>query len=214
MATTKFYTQRAVKPTRAIVLATKNQGKVREMRDLFGDLPVRILSLAEFPDVEDVEETGSTFRENAELKAREFSRQTGELCLADDSGLEIEALGGEPGIRSARFGGSKTGYDIKNAMLLRMIAETGSEMRSARFVCAMALAGPNAEVIQTVEGVCNGKIAHAARGSNGFGYDPIFIPDGYDETFGELSDDVKRRISHRARAADEIVRYLLDFIAN
>ena len=202
-----------MKPPSIIVLATNNKGIVREMRQLFASLPLEVRSLADFSDIVDVEETGSTFRENAELKARVFAKQTGQFCLADDSGLEIEALGGEPGIRSARFAGSSTSYEIKNAMLLEMIELTGDDLRRARFVCAMALADSDGRVVHTVEGVCMGTIADAPRGPNGFGYDPIFVPDGYDMTFGELNDDVKQRISHRARAADEIVRYLLDFIA-
>ena len=183
------------------------------MRQLFGDLPLEVRSLADFAGITDVEETGTTFRENAELKASEFATQTGHLCLADDSGLEIEALNGEPGVRSARFAGSETSYAIKNAMLLEMLGAANDELRRARFVCAMALAAPGGEVIRTVEGLCPGTIASSPRGTNGFGYDPIFIPDGYGETFGELTDDVKQRVSHRARAANEIVRYLLDFIA-
>ena len=202
-----------MKPPSIIVLATNNKGKVREMRQLFASLPLEVRSLADFSDIVDVEETGSTFRENAELKAREFAKRTGQFCLADDSGLEIEALGGEPGIRSARFAGADTSYEIKNAKLLEMLELTGDELRRARFVCAMALADSDGSVVHTVEGVCVGTIADAPRGKNGFGYDPIFVPDGYEKTFGELSDDVKQRISHRARAADEIVRYLLDFIA-
>ena len=202
-----------MKTPEAIVLATNNQGKVREMRRLFGSLPLEIRSLADFTAITDVDETGSTFRENAELKARDFARQTGQLCLADDSGLEVEALGGAPGVRSARFAGSETSYAVKNAMLLDRLSATGDQFRRARFVCAMALADPGGNVIHAVEGVCSGTVANEPRGTNGFGYDPIFIPDGYDQTFGELTDDVKQRISHRARAADEIVRYLLDFIA-
>lgn len=202
-----------MKTPSVIVLATKNQGKVREMRRLFGNLPLDIRSLADFPGLADVDETGSTFLENAHLKAREFARQTGQLCLADDSGLEVEVLGGEPGVLSARFAGSETGYEVKNAMLLAMIDKSGDRLRRARFVCAMALANENGNVVYSVEGVCDGSIAQAPRGGNGFGYDPIFIPEGYDKTFGELDDEVKERISHRARAAREIVRYLLDFIA-
>ena len=128
-----------MKPPSIIVLATNNKGKVREMRQLFASLPLEVRSLADFSDIVDVEETGSTFRENAELKAQVFAKQTGQFCLADDSGLEIEALGGEPGIRSARFAGSSTSYEIKNAMLLEMIELTGDDLRRARFVCAMAL---------------------------------------------------------------------------
>lgn len=198
----------------ALVLATKNPGKVREMRGLFGELPLKVLSLTEFPAVADVEETGTTFRENAELKAREFARQTGQPCLADDSGLEVAALGGAPGVYSARFGGENTGYDEKIAKLLSLVEESGSEDRRARFVCVMSLADVDGRIVHTVEGECRGRIADRPSGSGGFGYDPIFIPDGFAQTFGELSDEVKARISHRARAAELVSRYLLHFIAH
>jgi XTP/dITP diphosphohydrolase len=160
----------------------------------------------------DVEETGSTFQENAVLKARAFAAQTGELCLADDSGLEIEALGHAPGVYSARFAGADTGYDIKISKLLTLLEQTGDVARRARFACVMALADPGGEVLHTAEGICAGRIAPEPRGTNGFGYDPIFIPDGFDRTFGELDAGTKREMSHRGRAARLILRYLLDFI--
>ena len=196
-----------------LVIATGNAGKVRELRAIFTDLPVEIKSLRDFEGTNDVAETGSTFVENASLKAAGFARQTGHFALADDSGLEVVALGNEPGIKSARFAGAETGYEMKIEKLLQMMRASGSDDRRARFVCAMALANDRGDVIHTVQGECTGTIAHEARGTNGFGYDPIFIPDEFDQTFGELGDEVKRAISHRAKAAELIIRYLLDFIA-
>ncbi len=196
-----------------LVLATGNAGKIRELRQLFQALPFELKSLRDFDGIVDVEESGTTFPENAELKARGFALQTGQLSLADDSGLEIEALGNAPGVYSARFAGEDTGYDVKIEKLLEMLKNTGDAMRRGRFVCVMALANAGGTVIYTAKGVCTGSISDAPKGNNGFGYDPIFKPDGYDQTFGQLTDDVKRAISHRAKAAELIIRYLLDFIA-
>jgi XTP/dITP diphosphohydrolase len=196
----------------SLVLATGNAGKISELRDLLRDLPLELKSLRDFERVVDVDETGSSFRANAELKARGFATQTGHLSLADDSGLEIEALGNAPGVHSARFAGA-AGYDVKIPKLLTMLDDTGDAQRRARFVCVMALAGRDGRLIYTAEGVCGGTIADAPRGRNGFGYDPIFIPDGFGMTFGELGDEIKRSVSHRAKAAELIIRYLLDFIA-
>jgi XTP/dITP diphosphohydrolase len=194
-----------------LVLATGNQGKVRELRDLFRNIPYELKSLRDFEQIRDVDETGSTFEENAILKAQGFAIQTGHFSLADDSGLEVEALGNAPGVLSARFAGSDAGYDVKIAKLLQMIDATADRTRRARFVCVMAISDPNGNVLNTSRGICNGTIARAPLGKNGFGYDPIFIPDGFGQTFGELGDDVKSRLSHRARAAELIIRYLLDF---
>ena len=196
-----------------LVLATGNAGKIRELRQLFRGLPLELRSLRDFDGIVDVDESGTTFRENAELKARGFALQTGQMSLADDSGLEIEALDDAPGVYSARFAGVGTGYDIKIPKLLEMLADTGDAVRRARFVCVMSLADASGSVIYTAKGECTGSIADAPKGSNGFGYDPIFLPDGFDQTFAELADDVKEAISHRARAAELIIRYLLDFIA-
>jgi len=196
----------------SLVLATGNPGKVSELRGLFRDLPFALKSLRDFEHIVDVEETGSTFRENAEIKARGFAIQTGHLSLADDSGLEIEALGNAPGVHSARFAGDAS-YDVKIPKLLTMLDDTGDAGRRARFVCVMALADKSGQIVFTAEGICNGSIASSARGENGFGYDPIFSPDGFSLTFGELGDDIKRSVSHRAKASALIIRYLLDFIA-
>jgi XTP/dITP diphosphohydrolase len=200
-------------PPKSLVLATRNTGKVAELTDLFRDLPFDLKSLRDFEQIVDIDETGSTFRENAELKASGFAIQTGHLSLADDSGLEIEALGNAPGVHSARFAGASAGYDVKIPKLLAMLDATGDAGRRARFVCVMALADREGRVVYSAEGVCNGSIAFSPRGKNGFGYDPIFSPDGFGMTFGELGDDIKRSISHRTKAAELIIRYLLDFIS-
>lgn len=197
----------------ALLLATGNTGKVREMRDLLADLPLTIRTLHDFPDLSPVDETGTTFRENAELKAIGYAMQTGEFALADDSGLEVEALGGAPGVYSARYAGEGAGYDIKMTKLLDALDATGDAARRARFVCAMAIADPNGRLVAVTEGVCPGVIATSPRGAGGFGYDPIFVPDGFDLTFGELDQSAKQEISHRSRAAKLIMRYLPDFIA-
>ena len=196
-----------------LVLATGNAGKVRELKTLLSRLPLELKSLRDFDGIKEVDETGCSYRENAELKAVSFALQTGEMSLADDSGLEIEALGNIPGVKSARFAGADTGYDIKIPKLLSMLAETGDSERRARFVCSAVLADADGTILHSVEGICEGSIAQSARGTGGFGYDPIFIPDGHDLTFGELPDLTKQRISHRARAAALILRYLLDFTA-
>lgn len=197
--------------TNSIVLATGNPGKIRELRELLRDIPFELKSLRDFGDIKEVEETGSTFHENAVIKACGFAQQTGHVSLADDSGLEIEALAGSPGLHSARFAGAGAGYDVKNAKLLGLLDESGDTERRARFVCVMALAESSGRVIQTAEGICAGSIARSPRGNKGFGYDPIFVPDGFGQTFGELGDEVKQRISHRARATELIIRYLLHF---
>ena len=198
---------------KALVLATGNAGKVRELTEIFGNVPLELKSLRDYAVITDVEETGSTFVENASLKASGFAIQTGDFALADDSGLEVNALGNAPGVHSARFAGAETGYDIKIERLFELMRNSGSDDRRARFVCSMALANERGQVIHTVRAECAGAIARQPRGSNGFGYDPIFIPDGFDQTFGQLGNEVKRSISHRAKAAELIIRYLLDFIA-
>lgn len=194
-----------------ILVATRNAGKLRELNDMLGELPVVLRSLAEFPDIRDVEETGSTFAENAELKAREYARSTGLPALADDSGLEVAALGGRPGVLSARYGG-ETDYLQKMQMLLEELRTANASSRSARFVCSMVLALPDGEIRFAAEAVCDGTIALAPAGTGGFGFDPIFIPVNFDLTFGELPDKVKKQISHRARAAKIFMHFLPDFI--
>lgn len=196
-----------------LIIATGNPGKIRELSQLLAGLPVTVRGLSDFENITEVEETGSTFSENAILKARGYALQTGAWTLADDSGLEVDALGKAPGVYSARFGGENSSFDAKMNEILAQLEQTGDNARRARFVCSMALANEIGEIMHVSEGKCEGRIGPEPRGSNGFGYDPIFIPDGFDGTFGELSDDIKQQISHRARAVSGIIRYLLDFKA-
>ena len=191
-----------------LLIATKNAGKIKELEKLLAELPFRLRSLNGITNVIEPEETGATFAENAVLKARSYALQTGLSALADDSGLEVEALHGAPGVFSARYAGEGATDAEKIEKLLKEINETQNVNRRARFVCAMAIADAEGEIQFTAEGVCDGKIALTASGANGFGYDPIFIPDGFSETFGELSGDIKQQISHRARATAKIIQYL------
>lgn len=196
-----------------LLIATTNQGKVREIEDLFRGTAFRFSSLVDFPFVSEIPETGSTFEENAVLKARGYALQTGLMSLADDSGLEIAALENALGVLSARYGGGETGFDQKMSLLLREMGLADDNRRDARFICSMALANADGEILIAAEGICEGTIADRPRGNGGFGYDPMFIPTGHNQTFGELQDAVKREISHRARASAKIMRYLLGFIA-
>jgi XTP/dITP diphosphohydrolase len=194
-----------------ILLATGNAGKVREFEQMFEAVPIRLCSLRDLPDVTEIAETGTTFAENAVLKAQGYALTTGLWSLADDSGLEIDALGGAPGVLSARYGGTSTSFAEKMELVLNQMKPLPEEHRSARFVCRIAVADKTGSVRAEAEGECRGQIALEPRGTYGFGYDPIFIPEGYQETFGELDDEVKAEISHRARAGAKIIRYLLDF---
>lgn len=191
-----------------LLIATTNRGKVRELTEIFSGLLPRLRSLSEFAATPEAEESGATFEENAVIKARHYSSHTGLWTLADDSGLEVEALGGRPGVYSARYGGTEATYPERIARLLGEIAETGDHERRARFVCVIALAAPGDDTVHTFDGECRGRIAHAPRGTNGFGYDPVFIPDGHAQTFGELPDDAKQNLSHRARAAAKVRDYI------
>jgi len=183
---------------RELLLATSNQGKLREVREILNDLPFQLLTLSECESILPVAETGATFSENASLKAEGYARQTNLLTLADDSGLEIEALNGQPGVHSARYMGEDVPYSLRNQSLLAELQNHHN--RAARFVCSIAIAGANGNLLNISSGVCEGRIATQLRGTGGFGYDPIFIPRGSDLTFGELPAEVKNRISHRARA--------------
>lgn len=194
-----------------ILIATGNPGKQREMVEIFRTLPVVWASLDDFPDAAEVVETGATFEENARLKASGYARQAGLWTLADDSGLEVEALGGAPGVLSARYGGRETSFPEKIRLLLDEVERSESASRAARFVCSMAVSDSHGNVPFTAEGECRGSLAKRPRGERGFGYDPVFVPEGHRMTFGELPDATKRAISHRRRAADKIIRYLLGF---
>ena len=180
-----------------LVIATRNAHKLEEIRDIFDFQSLEVLSAFDFPDIPDVVEDGDTFEANAIKKAVEIAKATGCWAMADDSGLEVDALGGAPGVYSARYAGEPCSYSNNNEKLLRELA--GKSDRSARFRTVVALSDPDGNV-RTQEGACPGIIIEELRGINGFGYDPLFVPNGYSETFAELDPQVKNRISHRARA--------------
>lgn len=182
-----------------LVLATRNRGKVEEIRELLSGLGIEILSLEDFPDVPEVLEDGKTFEENARKKAEVAARCTGLPALADDSGLEVDALNGAPGVRSARFAGDDATYAENNAALLRLMEGVLPEKRTARFRCILALAFPDGTV-RTMEGACEGRIAEESKGDHGFGYDPLFFVPELGKTFAQISRTEKGKISHRGRA--------------
>lgn len=192
-----------------ILIATKNVGKIKELEKLLDNSPLILRSLNEFPQISDVDEIGETFAENAILKAREYAEKTNLWALADDSGLEVAALNNAPGVFSARYAGENSSNEQKIAKLLEEMKKKSD--RRARFVCAMAISDETGKIRFLAEGICNGKIAVTSKGTNGFGYDPIFIPEGFNQTFGELSGDIKQKISHRAQAIGKIIRFLHDF---
>ena len=192
-----------------LLLATSNLHKLEEFRALFADLPLRLLSLSDIHLVIDVEETGITFAENAELKARAYAQMSNLLTLADDSGLEIDALGGAPGVHSARYLGSETSYEERFSVILEQLKGLPQDKRSARFRCVIALVEPLGNM-HMVEGTVEGVIAGSPRGTNGFGYDPIFFLPELGKTLAELEPEYKNRISHRARAAQSARKLLED----
>ena len=191
-------------PTR-LLIATTNSGKLDEIRGILGALPVTLVTLADHPPVPEPEETGSTFAENARLKARYYAGATGELAVAEDSGLEIDALSGEPGVQSARFNGES--YAEKFATIHAMLAERGTDSSTARFVCALALARTDGVVWETI-GVVEGRLRLPPRGNAGFGYDPIFYYPAYGRTLGEVTAKEKAAVSHRGQAFRALRAYL------
>lgn len=188
-----------------IVIASTNSGKVGEIRAILADLPLSLRAPADLPAVE---ETGSTFADNAALKARAAVARFGAWALADDSGLEVDALGGAPGIHSARYGspGAQSDAD-RNALLLEALREVADEARTARFRAAVAIAAPDGRV-WLCEGICDGIVLREPRGSGGFGYDPLFLLPAYGQTMAELPAAIKNRVSHRARAFEGARRLL------
>jgi XTP/dITP diphosphohydrolase len=192
---------------RALVLGTRNAGKLRELSELLEPLGVGCRSLEGLAAAIEVEETGVTFAENAALKASCQAVALGCFVLAEDSGLVVDALGGQPGVRSARYSDPGATDDRNNALLLeRLAAVADPGERTARYECHMALADPSGGILATASGRCEGRIAGQLRGRGGFGYDPLFIVPEYHATFGELGPAVKTVISHRARALRQLVR--------
>lgn len=190
-----------------LIFATNNQGKIKEVRMIFSDLTYDILSLADAGISVEVIEDGNTFEENAIIKAKTIMEYTGEIVMADDSGLEIDALNKEPGIHSARFLGEDTSYEVKNQCILDKLKDIRYEERTARFVCAIACAFPDGKMI-TKRGVMEGIIGYEMKGDNGFGYDPIFFLPEFDCTSAELSLEQKNQVSHRAKALKAVKKEL------
>lgn len=190
-----------------LLCATRNRHKVRELRQLLAGVPVKLVSLDRFPSIPPVHENGRTFRENAIKKAVAVSRRTILLVLAEDSGLAVRALGGRPGVRSARFAGPAQKDEANNAKLLRLMVNVPASERQARFICCLALAA-GGRLIRTFQAECAGSIAVRPVGRHGFGYDPLFIPRGYNRTMAQWGARAKHRISHRAAAVGKFRRWL------
>lgn len=204
----------------SIVLATRNPGKFREIKAVLGDLPVDLLGLESFSGLKEPDETGSTFAENARRKAIYYSLATGRWCLADDSGLEVDALGGAPGLKSARYAADRCRPQAdrkeldraNNALLLENLQGIPDQQRTARFVCHLALADGERIVIETFDTV-EGYIGHHPRGLNGFGYDPLFVHPQSGCTTAELSEEAKNAVSHRGKAVRHFASLLRSFLA-
>ena len=194
---------------RRIIFATGDEGKMKEIRAILADLGVPVLSMKEAGITAEIVEDGKTFEENADIKARTIMELTGDVVLADDSGLEIDWLNGEPGIYSARYMGEDTSYDIKNSHLIQLLDGVPQEQRTARFVCVISAAFPDGRILHgrgTIEGI----IGYEIKGENGFGYDPIFYLPEYGCTTAELPPEKKNELSHRGKALREIKMKLRD----
>ncbi len=193
-----------MQPLPRLIIATRNAHKTGEIRSMIGDR-FEVLDATGFPDFPEIEETGTTFLENARLKAEGISRHIEGWVLSDDSGLEVDALGGAPGVWSSSYGGEEGNHALNNA---RLIAEMAGKLdRSARFRCTMVLARDGSEQA-TFSGTVEGRLVESLHGAGGFGYDPLFVPDGHEQTFAELGDEMKNSLSHRARALRQVIAFL------
>ena len=190
-----------------VIIASGNKGKLKEFKELMEDLPVEVKSLADYPEIGDIEENGASFAENAYIKAKAVYDATGCLCIADDSGLEVDALDGAPGIYSARYAGEEKDDAANNAKLLAALAEVPDEARGAQFHCAIVAIAADGRRFDA-EGIVRGQILREARGENGFGYDPLFYFQPLDKTFAELTTDEKNAVSHRGNALRAFVAEL------
>ena len=192
-------------PQPRLLVATTNRGKLREIFDILENLPVTLLTLADYPDLPEPEEAGTTFAQNARIKAQAYAAATGELTVAEDSGLEIEALDGEPGVQSARFNGES--YAEKFSVIEQMLADRGVNSSAARFVAALALVA-RGKVVWETTGIVEGRLRLPARGTGGFGYDPIFFYPPYARVLAEVSPEEKTAVSHRGQAFRQLHKYL------
>lgn len=189
--------------SKQLLIATRNPKKKKELQEILSGFDLQLLNLDDIPPLPEVEEDGLTFEENAIKKALVVARQSNMLTLADDSGLVVDALQGAPGVFSARYAGPEANDDRNNQKLLQAMQQVEDHQRSARFVCVIALASPQGKV-ETVRGSCAGSISRTLHGGEGFGYDPLFIPEGFDKSFAELTPEIKNRISHRGIALNKI----------
>ena len=196
-----------------LLIATHNRGKLIEYQEMLADLPFELVTLDDVGIRDDIEENGATFAENARAKALEYARRSGLLTLADDSGLEVDALGGEPGVHSKRYAGENKNDPDRIAFLLDKLRGVPRDQRAARFRCALAIATPRGELYECA-GTCEGLIEFTPRGTNGFGYDPVFLFPERGLTMAELSAEEKNRISHRARATIAARKILQELVAN
>lgn len=196
-----------------ILIATRNPGKLREITKIMSECKVELLSVRDFPFLPHVSEEGKTMEENAIHKARIIAEFAGKWTLGEDSGLEVECLGGKPGIHSSRFAGEGASDKAIIHKLLRLMEGVPSSQRKACFRCVIALASPGGK-IRTVVGMCEGQISDHPEGKSGFGYDPVFIPNGYEKTFAQLGGKVKNEISHRAKALRKLKELLKDLLVN
>ena len=192
-----------------LLVATTNPNKVKEIRRVLDGADVEVMTLEGWPDVVAPEETGRTFEDNARLKATYYARATGQVTVAEDSGIEIDALGGVPGVESARYAGEETSYPEKFARLYAALDRTGTRDSAARFVCALAMASPDA-ILFEARGIIEGRVAHEPAGSGGFGYDPFFFYPPYGRTLGQVTPEEKLAVSHRGQA----FRKLREFLAS
>jgi len=196
-----------------LVIATRNEKKRQEIVELLEGLDVKVRSLSDFPEAPEVIEEGKSFKENAARKAIEVAKFTGMMALADDSGLEVDVLCGEPGLYSARFAGEDQDDEANIQKLLKLMEGVPEEKRKARFRCCVAIAKPEG-LVKVVEGTCEGIIGFKSEGNYGFGYDPVFIVPDYNQTFAQLGPDVKNRISHRAKALKKARKILTSLIGD
>lgn len=200
-----------LKQTKVMLVASKNKGKTAEITDALIGLPLTVKPVTEFGDFSEPEETGKTFAANAELKARYYSSLTGLTCLADDSGLEVDAIGGEPGVYSARFAGVTATDADNNAKLLSLLSGVEPERRTARFRCVLVYFDPLGQLL-TAQGTCEGVILNSPRGTGGFGYDPLFYIPEYGKTMAEMTLVEKNAISHRGAALKQLSKLLAEKI--
>lgn len=194
---------------RTLILSSRNAKKAREVTEILAPAGIEVIPVGQFAEVPEVEETGTTFAENAAIKAREVAVRLRRWVIGEDSGLQVDALGGAPGIYSARYSGDGATDERNNAKLLHELRDVPDDRRGAGYICSIALSDPEGVIRIVCEGTCRGRILREGSGAGGFGYDPYFLIPEYHQTFGQLSATVKHRLSHRARAFEKFLRLLM-----